>query len=80
MKTATVASLRNDFSTILKWIHEGEEVMITKRGRPFSTLAPVRGRKSPPPVDRLARLQRLFPDSPVEGDSREAVDYDRGDR
>jgi len=80
MKTATVASLRNDFATISKWIHDGEEVMITKRGRPFATLAPARGRKSLPPVDRLARLQRLFPGGPVEGDSREAVDYDRGDR
>jgi len=80
MKTATVADLRNEFATISKWIHEGEEVMITKRGIPFARLAPARKRKKLPPLDRLARLQKLFPGGPVEGDSRKVVEYDRGDR
>ncbi len=80
MKTATVADLRNDFATISKWIHEGEAVLITKRGIPFATLAPARRRKKLSPVDRLARLRKLFPAGPVDGDSRAAVDYDRGDR
>lgn len=80
MKTATVADLRNDFATLSKWIHEGEAVTITKRGIPFATLAPVRKRKKLPAIDRLARLQRLYPNGPVSGDSREVVDYDRGDR
>lgn len=80
MKTATVADLRNNFSAISKWIHEGEAVTITKRGLPFATLTPSRKRKKVPPVDRLARLRKLFPDGPVAGDSGAAVDYDRGDR
>jgi len=80
MKSATVADLRNEFSTISKWIHEGEAVTITKRGIPFATLAPVRRRKKLPPVDRLARLQKQFPAGPVEGDARNVLDYDRGDR
>ncbi len=80
MKTATVADLRNDFATISKWIHEGEAVLITKRGIPFATLAPARRRKKLSPVDRLARLRKLFPAGPVAGDSRAVVDYDRGDR
>jgi prevent-host-death family protein len=80
MKTATSADLRNDFAAVSKWIHAGESVVITKRGRPFATLAPIQMRKAPPPVDRLARLKKLFPDGPVNGDSREVVDYDRGDR
>jgi len=80
MKTATVADLRNDFAAISKWIHAGEAVTITKRGLPFATLAPARRRKKATPVDRLARLHRLFPDGPVAGDARSAVDYDRGDR
>lgn len=80
MKTATVADLRNNFATVSKWIHDGEEVVITKRGRAFATLVPERVRKTLPPLNRLARLQRQFPEGPVEGDSREVVDYDRGDR
>jgi antitoxin (DNA-binding transcriptional repressor) of toxin-antitoxin stability system len=80
MKTATVADLRNDFAAISKWIHAGEAVTITKRGLPFATLAPARRRKKPAPVNRLARLQRLFPDGPVRGEAEAVVDYDRGDR
>ena len=80
MKTATVADLRNDFASISKWIHEGESVTITKRGLPFATLSPARKRRKLPPVDRLGRLRKLFPNGPVNGDSREVIDYDRGDR
>ncbi len=80
MKTATAADLRNNFATVSKWIHEGESVVITKRGHPFATLTPTRRRKALPVLDRMARLQKLFPAGPVEGDARATVDYDRGDR
>lgn len=80
MKTATVADLRNNFAAVSKWIHDGEAVTITKRGIPFATLAPVRKPKKLSPLDRLARLRKLFPGGPVVGDSRTVVDYDRGDR
>lgn len=80
MKTATAADLRNHFSTVSKWIHEGESVVITKRGRPFATLTPARRRNALPPLDRMARLQKIFPEGPVGGDSRATVDDDRGDR
>jgi prevent-host-death family protein len=80
MKSTTVAGLRNQFAAVSKWIHDGESVVITKRGRPFATLAPVRKRKTLPPLDRLARLQRIFPNGPVGGDLIDVVDYDRGDR
>jgi len=80
MKTATVAALRNDFATISKWIHAGEAVTITKRGRPFATLSPARERSTLPPIDRMARLRKLFPSGPVSGSASAVVDYDRGDR
>ncbi len=80
MKTATVADLRNDFATLSRWIHGGEPVTITKRGVPFATLAPVHKVKKLPRLDRLARLRKQFPQGPVAGDSRDVVDYDRGDR
>ncbi|HNQ88710.1 MAG TPA: prevent-host-death protein [Verrucomicrobiota bacterium] len=79
MKTATVADLRNKFATVSKWIHDGETVTITKQGVPFAILAPIPGKKAPPPpVDRLARLRRLFPGGPVRGDVQAVIDCDRG--
>jgi len=80
MKTATVADLRNDFATLAQWIHAGEPVTITKRGVPFATLSPACKLKKLPPIDRLTRLRKQFPQGPVAGDSRTVVDYDRGDR
>jgi len=81
MKQATSADLRNNFSKVSKWIHDGESVVITKRGRPFATLAPISGQhQAPPPMDRLSRLKKLFPEGPIASDSRDTVDYDRGDR
>jgi len=79
MKTATVADLRNNFAVISRWIHNGEQVAITKRGRPFATLSPSRRGKAAPPIDRLARLHKLFPDGPVKGDVQDVLDYDRGE-
>lgn len=80
MKTATVAELRNNFAALSRWIYGGEPVTITKRGVPFATLTPARKIKHLPPIDRLARLRKQFPQGPVAGDSRAVVDYDRGDR
>jgi len=78
MKTATVADLRNNFAEISKWIHEGEVVTITKRGVAFATLSPARKRKKLPPIDRMARLAKLFPNGPVKGDIQEVIEFDRG--
>lgn len=78
MKTATVADLRNNFATVSRWIHEGEAVAITKRGQPFATLSPIRERKLVQPLDRMARLRRMFPEGPVEGDIQDVIDLDRG--
>jgi len=79
MKTATVADLRNSFATVSKWIHDGEAVAITKRGLAFATLVPVRRKKSAPPVDRMARLHKMFPHGPTKGDIGDVLDYERGD-
>lgn len=79
MKTATVADLRNNFAELSSWLHDGESVTITKRGRAFATLAPAHTRKPMPPVNRMDRLRRLFPEGAVKGDIQAVVDYERGD-
>ncbi len=79
MKTATVADLRNNFAAVSRWIHEGEAVTITKRGQPFATLSPAGKRKPAQPLDRMARLRRMFPGGPVAGDMQDVIDLERGD-
>jgi len=81
MKTATVADLRNSFAAVSKWIHNGEAVTITKRGRPFATLSPAKKKKAPAPdwPDRAAWRRRIFPNGPTSGDVQDVLDYDRGD-
>ena len=81
MKKATVADLRNHFSKVSKWILEGEEVMITKRGREFAMLSARRFKRRPAkPVDRMARLQELYHNHPVAGDLQSILEYDRGNK
>ncbi len=64
MKTATVRELRNEFPRIEAWVHEGESVNISKRGKVIATLVPVLGGVSkhprPPKVDIMARLHETW--------------------
>lgn len=79
MKMATVADLRNNFATLSRWVHEGESIVITKRGVPFATVSPVRRKKTAAKtVNRMARLKKLFPRGPVRGDIRDVMDLERG--
>lgn len=42
MKVATVRELRNDYRQLLDRVVAGEEIVITKRGRPLARLVPER--------------------------------------
>lgn len=60
MKTATIRQVRHDFSTVLDWVGEGEQVEISRRGKIVALLSPpsavkaLRARKRP---DLAARLK-----------------------
>lgn len=64
MKTATVRELRNEFPRIEAWVHEGESINISKRGKVIATLVPALGntasRKRPPKVDIMSRLRETW--------------------
>jgi antitoxin (DNA-binding transcriptional repressor) of toxin-antitoxin stability system len=64
MKTATVRELRNEFPRIEAWVHEGESINISKRGKVIATLVPALGAASsqprPPKVDIMARLRETW--------------------
>lgn len=64
MKTATVRELRNEFPRIEAWVHEGESINISKRGKVIATLVPALGATAPQPrpprVDIMARLRETW--------------------
>lgn len=62
MRTATVRELRNEFPRIEAWVHEGESIAITKRGKVIATLVPALGEVAPRPprVDIMARLRETW--------------------
>ena len=64
MKTATVRELRNEFPRIEAWVHEGESVSISKRGKVIATLVPALGKASPgrrsTKPDIMARLRETW--------------------
>jgi prevent-host-death family protein len=46
MKTAQVRDLRNQYNLLLRWVAEGEEVLIQKRGATVAMLVPSRPQPS----------------------------------
>lgn len=60
MKTATVRDLRNHFADVAKWIEHGEQVSITRNGKPFAMLSAA-ARKKPGKADWAARMKRFTP-------------------
>lgn len=58
MKTVSAREANQQFSRLLGEVAAGEEVVITRRGRPVATLAPYRGRPMTP--ERRAALERLM--------------------
>jgi len=87
MKTATVRELRNDFPRIEAWVHEGECVSISKRGKVIATLVPASMTASTqqgvPKVDIMARLrknwgERVFTMEQVEAMRAEELARDLG--
>jgi antitoxin (DNA-binding transcriptional repressor) of toxin-antitoxin stability system len=43
MKKATVREVQHNFRKVLRWIEDGEEVVISRRGRAVANLAPIAG-------------------------------------
>ncbi|MFA6107806.1 MAG: type II toxin-antitoxin system prevent-host-death family antitoxin [Candidatus Latescibacterota bacterium] len=41
MKTATISTLKAKLSEHITWVKQGEEVVVTERGRPVARLVPV---------------------------------------
>ena len=83
MKTATVRDLRNRFAAVSRWIEEGEEVRITKRGRAIARLVPEppdRRRSSKIP-DFSRRVKEIFGRIRLTArQSKELREYSKGEQ
>ncbi len=74
MKTATVRDLRNRYTSLLKWIGAGEEIVITQRGKTIARLIPdqappgrtVDWSQSPAVKRDRSRAQRLTASESIE--------------
>ncbi len=64
MKTATIRQVRHDFSTVLAWVAEGEEVTVLNRTRPVARICPLRAQPTAPVKmpDFAARAKAIFGD------------------
>lgn len=63
MKTATVRELRNNFPRIEAWVHEGESINISKRGKVIARLVPISEdlpSRRRPKVDIMKRLRETW--------------------
>ncbi len=64
MKTVTIRQVHNDFSRVLAWVAQGEEVTVLNRTRPVARICPPRP-EAPAKVkmpDFAARAKALFGD------------------
>ena len=64
MKTATIRQVRHEFSTILAWVAQGEEVTVLNRTRPVARILPPRPAVSAKVKmpDFAARAKAIFGD------------------
>jgi prevent-host-death family protein len=82
MKTATIRQVRHDFSSVLNWVSDGEQVEISKHGKVVALLSPPptakvpRARKRP---DLAARLKLRDGDRVIPARAmNDILDYSRG--
>jgi antitoxin (DNA-binding transcriptional repressor) of toxin-antitoxin stability system len=62
MKTATIRDLRYDFSRVEAWIRNGNEIEVTKHGRPIARITPLPAPAAKKLVkpDIMARLKKTW--------------------
>ena len=67
MSSVNLAVAKAHLSELISKVEAGEEVVITRHGRPVARVVPATPLKQPVPLDRLAELRKRLP--PWEGSS-----------
>jgi antitoxin (DNA-binding transcriptional repressor) of toxin-antitoxin stability system len=81
MKTASIREVRHDFSRILDWVANGEEVAITKRHKTVARLLPATQKNTTRAKvpDVSARLRKVFGRKVISDKAmKEILDESRG--
>jgi antitoxin (DNA-binding transcriptional repressor) of toxin-antitoxin stability system len=81
MRTATVRDLRTKFPVLARWIENGEEIEITRRGRVIARLSPpAAGKGKPKKPDMMKQLREIYGDYVMPaGEAQAILDYNKGD-
>jgi prevent-host-death family protein len=70
MKTTTIREMQHGLTAVLARVARGEEITITRRGRPVARIlaaVPAKKAKQPEWPDARARLNERFPGGPATG-------------
>jgi antitoxin (DNA-binding transcriptional repressor) of toxin-antitoxin stability system len=82
MKTATVRDLRTKFPVLARWLEDGQQIDITRRGRVIARLTPA-GSNPPVPIKRpdiMKQLHEIYGDFVIPEEEVQAIlDYNKGD-
>ena len=64
MKTATIREVQHNLSRILRWVHDGEVVVVTKHRRAVANIVPTQPKRTPVAwPDFAARAKANWKDS-----------------
>ena len=67
MSSVNLATAKAHLSELINKVESGEEVVITRHGRPVARVVPATPVKQPVPLERLAALRKRLP--PRKGSS-----------
>ena len=59
MRAVTAADANRHFSSMLRAVGQGEELIVLSRGKPVATLSPIRGRSARKHIAKEVLLARL---------------------
>ena len=71
MSSVNLATAKAQLSDLINRVESGEEVIITRHGRPVARVIPATPLKQPVPLERLAALRKSLP--PRKGSSAEEL-------
>jgi prevent-host-death family protein len=69
-----VADAKPIFSELLRRANAGEEVVVTRHGRPYARIAPVDGPRGLPKGERLAAIREIMEESRRQGLDKLGID------
>lgn len=80
MKTTTMRELKHHTAALVARVEAGEEIELTRRGRPVARLSPARARAKPRAPDFAGRLMEIYGEAVLKKTATELVGEGRGDR